>query len=272
MFVWGALHLFPHLAPARQRHEHLRRRQAVDVEVQHPGGQHEINSLHVPMGAPSSSRMISQDVFHSFFVPAFRVKREVHPGPLHASGSRRPSPAPITSSAPSTAAPSTRAWSATGRGPDAGRLQAMAGQRQAEGSLAQKWRKGFSSIGCTACHRPRSGARGPNLARRVRLRSRLADNRVVLADDDYIRDSILEPNARSSPASSPIMPTFQGQISEDGRDRSRRIYQATGAAAIQPAEQPHPRRPDTRQRGAEQSTRKSNARRTKARREEDVKQ
>ena len=77
-------------------------------KIQHPDGQREINELHVPVGQPVRLTMTSEDVIHSFFVPAFRIKQDVLPGPLHDGLVRgRPSPASTTSSAPSTAAPST---------------------------------------------------------------------------------------------------------------------------------------------------------------------
>ena len=78
-------------------------------KLQHPEGQREINELHVPVGQPVKLTMTSEDVIHSFYVPAFRVKQDVVPGPLHHALVRgdqgRQS---TTSSAPSTAAPSTR--------------------------------------------------------------------------------------------------------------------------------------------------------------------
>jgi len=76
-------------------------------KAEHPGGQHEINSLHVPTGQAVQLTLISQDVFHSFSIPAFRVKREAIPAATPPSGLKPPPPVPITSSAPSTAAPTT---------------------------------------------------------------------------------------------------------------------------------------------------------------------
>ena len=57
-----------------------RYRVPIRVSAEHPGGQHEINALHVPINQPVQLTMISQDVFHSFSIPAFRVKREAIPG------------------------------------------------------------------------------------------------------------------------------------------------------------------------------------------------
>ena len=78
-------------------------------KIQHLEGQREINELHVPVGRPVKLTMTSEDVIHSFFVPAFRIKQDVVPGPLHDDLVRGDQGrAATTSSAPSTAAPSTR--------------------------------------------------------------------------------------------------------------------------------------------------------------------
>ena len=77
-------------------------------KFQHPNGRREINELHVPVGQPTKLLMTSEDVIHSFFVPAFRNKMDVIPGATRPFGSRRPSPGSTTSSAPSTAVSSTR--------------------------------------------------------------------------------------------------------------------------------------------------------------------
>jgi cytochrome c oxidase subunit 2 len=86
---------------------------------------------------------------------------------------------------------------------------------KAEGSLASLGEKAFQQYGCTTCHRPDSGARGPNLEGLFGRPVRLVDNRVVLADDNYIRESILEPNAKVVSGFQSIMPTFRGVVSED---------------------------------------------------------
>jgi cytochrome c oxidase subunit 2 len=86
---------------------------------------------------------------------------------------------------------------------------------KAEGSLAAQGEKMFQEFGCVTCHRPDSGARGPNLQGIYGRPVRLTDNRVVIADDNYIRESILEPNAKIVSGFQAIMPTFKGVITED---------------------------------------------------------
>ena len=110
-FAWGALILLPG--------SDVRRAGAMEVyavgkqwmwKFEHETGQREINALHVPLDRDVKMIMSSQDVIHSFYVPAFRIKQDVLPGRYHdRRGSGRRRSAPITSSARSIAAPSTRA-------------------------------------------------------------------------------------------------------------------------------------------------------------------
>ena len=78
-------------------------------KLEHAEGQREINELHVPVGRDVKLIMTSQDVIHSFFVPAFRMKQDVLPGRYTVAWFRATKPAPIICSAPNIAAPSTPA-------------------------------------------------------------------------------------------------------------------------------------------------------------------
>ena len=81
-------------------------------KVQYPGGQREINELHVPTGRPVKLTLASEDVIHSFFVPAFRVKHDVVPGTMKRLVRGDASPAAITCFAPNTAARTIPRWAA----------------------------------------------------------------------------------------------------------------------------------------------------------------
>ena len=106
MFGWGAVFFDLYRVPAGAMEIFVVGKQWM-WKVQHAGGQREINELHVPAGRPVRLIMGSEDVIHSFYIPAFRVKADVIPGRTTPCGSRRPRRAAITCSAPSTAAPST---------------------------------------------------------------------------------------------------------------------------------------------------------------------
>jgi cytochrome c oxidase subunit II len=215
IFVWGAFLYF-----------HLQRPPVNALQVygvakqwmwkfEYPAGQREINSLHVPTGQPVKVTLISQDVIHSFFVPAFRVKQDVLPG--------RYLTAWFTATTPGTYHLFCSQYCGTKHSGMVGDVVVMKPEDyaawlesgKAEGSLASMGEKMFQQYGCTTCHRPDSGARGPNLEGVYGRPVRLQDNRVVVADDNYIRNHILNPGTEVVNGFQPIMPTFRGVISEE---------------------------------------------------------
>jgi len=215
IFVWGAAIYYHMQRPPENALEIYGVGKQWMWKFQHPGGQREINTLHVPMGRPVKVTLISQDVIHSFFVPAFRVKQDVLPnryvftwftatvpGEYHLFCSQYcgTQHASMVGSVIVMTPEDYATWLASGK---------------AEGSLASLGEKAFQQYGCTTCHRPDSGARGPNLEGLYGRPVRLVDNRVVVADDNYIRESILEPNAKVVSGFQSIMPTFRGVVSED---------------------------------------------------------
>jgi cytochrome c oxidase subunit 2 len=216
IFVWGAWLYFNLQNPPINALEVYGVGKQWMWKFQHPGGQREINTLHVPTGRPVKVTLISQDVIHDFFVPAFRVKTDVlpnrymhtwfeatEPGSYHLFCSQYcgTKHAGMIGEVVVMKPEDYAEWLASGK---------------AEGSLASMGEKLFQEFGCTTCHRPDSGARGPNLQGLYGRPVRLSDNRVVIADDNYIRESILNPNAKVVSGFQPIMPTFQGVVSEEG--------------------------------------------------------
>ena len=83
-------------------------------------------------------------------------------------------------------------------------------------SLAQNGERLFASMGCNACHSGNAAARGPNLAGVYGSKLQLTNGSQVLVNDAYLRDAILNPSQHVTAGYAPIMPTYQGQISEDG--------------------------------------------------------
>jgi cytochrome c oxidase subunit 2 len=83
-------------------------------------------------------------------------------------------------------------------------------------SLAQNGERLFASMGCNACHSGSASARGPNLAGAYGSKLTLTDGSQVLVDDAYLREAILNPSQHVTAGFAPIMPTYQGQISEEG--------------------------------------------------------
>jgi cytochrome c oxidase subunit 2 len=216
VFVWGGLLYFRiYDPPPNAMNIYVVGKQWM-WKAEHPGGQHEINALHVPIGQPVQLTMISQDVFHSFSIPDFRVKREVIPG--------RYSTVWFQATDPGTYHIFCTQYCGTLHSGMIGEVTAMTpadykkwlDESTSGMSLAQNGERLFASMGCNACHSGNAAARGPSLAGVYGSKLTLTDGSQVLVNDAYLRDAILNPSQHVTAGYSPIMPTYQGQISEDG--------------------------------------------------------
>ena len=215
-FVWGALLYFRiYNPPTNAMNIYIVGKQWM-WKAEHPGGQHEIDSLHIPINRQVQLTMISQDVFHSFSIPAFRVKREVIPG--------RYSTVWFEATATGTYHLFCTQYCGTDHSAMIGEIVAMTPedyQKWASGStsgasLAQNGERLFASLGCNSCHNGEATARGPNLAQVYGSRLPMADGTTVTATDAFLRETILNPSTRAIAGYAPIMPTYQGQVSEEG--------------------------------------------------------
>ena len=215
-FVWGALLYFRiYDPPVNAMNIYIVGKQWM-WKAEHPGGQHEIDSLHVPMGKPIQLTMISQDVFHSFSIPDFRIKREVIPG--------RYSTVWFEATQVGTYHLFCTQYCGTQHAGMIGEVTVLTpadykkwlDQSNSGQSLAQNGERLFASMGCNSCHNGTAAARGPSLAGVYGSRLTLTDGRQILVDDAYLRDAILNPSEHVTAGFAPIMPTYQGQISEDG--------------------------------------------------------
>jgi cytochrome c oxidase subunit II len=216
MFVWGAVIFFDIYNPPDD---------ALQISVvgrqwmwkaQHPTGQSEINELHVPLGQPVKLMMTSEDVIHDFYLPAFRIKQDVLPGRY------------------------TNVWFEATK---AGVYQLFCAEycgTQHSGMIGrvvvlepaefEKWLSGgatgvsmidqgaslFKRFGCETCHRAGGTSQGPSLAGLFGKTVKLQGGTAVTADENYIRESILDPRAKIVAGYQPIMPTFKGLVSEEG--------------------------------------------------------
>lgn len=184
-------------------------------KAQHPTGQWENNELHVPVGRPITLTMTSQDVIHDFFIPEFRVKQDVLPNrytQMHftpsKAGEYKIFCAEYCGTQHSGMIGRVIAMSETDyqtwlTGGLAGESPAMAGLRL------------FNNLGCNNCHRSDSLQQAPNLNGVYGQPVRLANGQTVTADDAYIRESIINPQAKLVAGFNPIMPTFAGQVTEE---------------------------------------------------------
>lgn len=183
-------------------------------KLQHPDGQREINELHVPVGRSVKLIMTSEDVIHAFFIPEFRVKADVVPG--------RYSNIWFEATKPGRYNLFCAEYCGTGHSKMIGSVHAMEPaayeewlNSRAEGSPALEGRKLFLKLQCVTCHSATAQARAPILEDLYRRSVQLKDGRSTIADENYLRESILSPGTKVVAGFEYIMPTFQGQVTEE---------------------------------------------------------
>lgn len=230
IFTWGArLYLTIYDIPADGMQVYIVGKQWMWY-TQHPTGQREINELHVPVGQTVKLTLISQDVIHSFYVPAFRIKRDLLPG--------RYTTAWFQATKTGVYHLFCAEYCGTDHSVMGGSIIVMEPQKY------QQWLSGrplgvvdvipedrtatepapqnmaaagealFQRLGCIVCHKMDGNGIGPSLVGLLGKTVELENGQKVVADIQYIRDSILDPHVQIVAGYSPIMPTFQGQIDE----------------------------------------------------------
>ncbi|MEX0703786.1 MAG: cytochrome c oxidase subunit II [Planctomycetales bacterium] len=184
-------------------------------QLQHAEGRREHNELHVPVGRPVRLTMISEDVIHSFYVPAFRVKQDVLPG--------RYTTLWFQPDRPGEHHLFCAEYCGTEHSLMRGRVIVQEPGEYARwlagatgDAPAVAGRKLFEQFRCHTCHTKGEAARGPALEGLLGRKVPLAAGGFVVADEDYVRESILNPQAKVVAGFQPIMPTFEGQIGEEG--------------------------------------------------------
>lgn len=216
IFGWGAKIFFDNSKAPADAMEILVVGKQWMWKLQHPNGKREINTLHVPVGQPVQLTMTSEDVIHSFFIPAFRVKQDVVPG--------RYTKVWFEATKPGQYHLFCTEYCGTEHSKMVGYVQALPPAeyerwlRGASGAAETPVEAGarlFTQLGCATCHNPGSGALGPNLAGVAGHTVKLTDGTEVVADDEYLRESILNSQAKVVAGYAPVMPLFKGMISED---------------------------------------------------------
>jgi cytochrome c oxidase subunit 2 len=185
-------------------------------KIQHSTGQREINELHVPVGKKIKLIMTTEDTIHDFFVPAFRMKADVVPGRYTTEWFEATKTGTFhlfcaeycgmnhSGMIGSVVVMESREFDNWLSGNAGNTTPAVAGQQL------------FQTLGCVSCHGANGeGGRGPTLAGLFGRKTQLTGGQTVVADEAYIRESIINPQAKLVDGFGPIMPTFQGQISED---------------------------------------------------------
>ena len=237
IFVWSSILYFRNAEPPKGAMEIFVTGKQWMWKVEHPEGQREINELHVPLGRPVKLTMTSEDVIHDFFVPAFRVKKDVLPGRY------------------------TMLWfEATKLGTfhlfcaqycgafHAGMIGSIIVQEPDEyerwlaggapgESVEQAGEKVFQASGCPTCHVADGTGLGPSLVGVYGNPVKLTTGETVTADDAYMRESILLPKAKIVLGYSPIMPSFQGQMTDEQLNNVIAYLRALGKAQPKPKEE-----------------------------------
>ena len=218
MFTWGAvLFLEVGIPPVGAQDIYVVGKQWM-WKVQHPNGRREINELHIPVGRAVKVTLTSQDVIHSFYIPAFRVKQDAVPGQYRTMW--------FEATKPGVYHLFCAEYCGTDHSGMIGRVIVM------ENTDYQKWLAGaaegpdqltlagrgeqlFVEYDCAACHATGSRQRCPTLGGLYGTQVPLENGQTILFDETYIRESIMDPNAKVARGYPALMPTFQGQLTEE---------------------------------------------------------
>ncbi len=216
MFAWGASVYFSLYRPPDE---------TLDIYVvgkqwmwkfQHLDGQQEINELHIPINRAVKLTMTSQDVIHDVFIPAFRTKADVIPGRYTTIWFQATRPGRYHLFCAEYCGTQHSGMIGQVYVMEPAAYEAWLSGGDAAGSLASAGERLFQSLACSTCHQAGSASRGPSLDGLFGKSVALTNGEKVTADEDYLRESILNPQARVTAGYQPIMPTFQGLVSEEG--------------------------------------------------------
>jgi cytochrome c oxidase subunit 2 len=215
IFVWGAGLYFAMSRPPDD---------ALDIYVvgkqwmwkfQHLDGQREINELHVPAGRAVRLIATSEDVIHDWFVPAFRVKADVIPGRYVSLWFQATKPGRYHLFCAEYCGTKHSGMTGEVVVMQPRDYQLWLGGGETGGTLASAGERLFVDLACNTCHRPDSQGRGPVLDGLIGRTVKLQSGESIVADEAYVRESILNPSAKITSGYQPIMPTFQGLVTEE---------------------------------------------------------
>lgn len=216
MFWWGAELFFQAQNPPQNAMEVFVTGKQWMWKIQYPDGTREIDALHVPVGQPVKLTMASEDVIHSFSIPAFRVRHDVIPGhydTLWFTPTKAGQYHLFCTEYCGNQHAGMIGWVYVMEPREYANWASGGG---AQGSLAEQGQALFQQNGCSTCHLLDQQGRCPILRGIYNKPVQLADGRTVIADDAYLRESILDPNAKIVAGFEPnVMPNFKGQLSEE---------------------------------------------------------
>lgn len=184
-------------------------------KLQHPNGRRELNELHVPVGRPIKLIGISEDVIHSLYIPVFRIKRDILPGRYGTCWFEATRTGQFHLFCAEYCGTNHSRMIGTVVVMEPADFEAWLSGEHGNESPAESGRRLFEELRCGSCHMPQTGpVRCPPLFNVFSRKVVLQDERVVTADEDYLRESILRPNAKIVKGYQPLMPSFDGQLNE----------------------------------------------------------
>ena len=216
MFAWGAK-LFYEMrrAPAESLQVYAVGKQWM-WKFQHTGGQREINELHVPVGRPIKVLVTSEDVLHDLYFPSFRTKIDAIPGRYQTLWFEATKPGRYHIFCAEYCGTKHSGMIGTVIVMEPQQYQDWLAGGGSEGTMAERGAKLFNDLACNTCHLDSGQGRGPSLKDIVGKPVELAGGQTAVVDEAYLRESILNSQAKIVKGFTPLMPTFQGLVSEEG--------------------------------------------------------
>ncbi|HTY59304.1 MAG TPA: cytochrome c oxidase subunit II [Bacteroidota bacterium] len=184
-------------------------------KIQHRQGNREINELHVPAGRPVKLIMTSQDVIHSFFIPAFRIKQDVLPGRYTTEWFQATTPGVYHFFCSQFCGTSHASMTGLVTVMEPSRYENWLAGSGGGTPMASSGEQLFRQFGCVTCHLVNSTGRGPSLVGLMGSRVELEDGGTAVADRAYLQESILNPAVKIVRGYKPLMPVFRNQLTPD---------------------------------------------------------
>jgi cytochrome c oxidase subunit 2 len=215
IFVWSAGVFFDLHRPPDQTLEIYATGKRWMWKFQHLGGQNEINELHVPMGRPVKITFTSEDVLHSMFFPVFRIKADAIPGRYSSLWFEATKLGQFHLFCAEYCGTKHSGMVGSVFVMEPAAYQAWLSGNAGGGTLTSRGERLFGDLACDTCHLRDGSGRGPSLANKFGSSEQLAAGGRVVVDEAYLRESILLPQTKIVAGYQPLMPTFQGLLSEE---------------------------------------------------------
>jgi cytochrome c oxidase subunit 2 len=216
IFVWSTVVFFQIVRPPDQALEIYATGKRWMWRFQHLSGHREINQLHVPVGRPVKITFTSEDVLHDLYIPNFRVKADAIPGRYSTIWFDATKTGEFHLFCAEYCGTKHSGMIGTVYVMEPDDYQQWLSGGGVTGTLSARGEQLFQQLACNTCHVSDGTGRGPALAGVFGSQVTLNNGQTVLADESYVRESILNPQSKLVEGYQPLMPTFQGLVNEEG--------------------------------------------------------